>query len=100
MSRRSSASRTPEFPGLSLPARRAINLAAIAYAEVLCLRLAELKTPLVTLAREATSRREAGDEYGSPQQCVLLMGQISRAQQLISARGPASPRRSRRAASA
>jgi hypothetical protein len=78
---------TREFPGLSLSARRAINLATVAYAEVLCLRLAELKTPLVRLAREATSHREAGDHYGTPQQCVLLMGQISRAQQLLSARG-------------
>jgi hypothetical protein len=76
----------PEFPGLSLAARRAINLAAVAYAEVLCLRLAELETPLVRLAREATSHREAGDHYGTPQQCALLMGQISRAQQLLSAR--------------
>jgi hypothetical protein len=76
----------PEFPGLSLPARRAINLAAIAYAEVLCLRLSEIKTPLVTLAREATAHREAGDDYGPPQQCVMLMGQISRAQRLICAR--------------
>ena len=54
---------------------------------MLCLRLTELKTPLVTLAREATGHREAGDDYGSPQQCVLLMGQISRALRLISARG-------------
>ncbi len=36
----------PEFPGLSLGARRSINLAAIAYAEVLCLRVASLKMPL------------------------------------------------------
>ena len=43
----------PEFPGLLVETRRAINIAAIAYAEVLCLRLA--KTPLVRLAREATS---------------------------------------------
>jgi hypothetical protein len=78
---------TPQFPGLSLPARRAINLATIAYAEVLCLRLTELKTPLVTRAREASGHREAGDDYGSPQQCVLLMAQISRALGLISARG-------------
>jgi hypothetical protein len=76
----------PEFPGLSLQARRAINLAAIAYAEVLCLRLAELKTPLVTLARTATGQREAGDDYGSPKECVLLMGQIARAQRLLAAR--------------
>ena len=47
----SSASRRRNFPGLSLEARRAINIAAIAYAEVLCLRLASLKTPLVQLAR-------------------------------------------------
>jgi hypothetical protein len=77
---------TPEFPGLSLEARRAINLAAIAYAQTLCLRLTELKAPLVTLAREASGRRAAGGEYGTPQQCVLLMGQIQRAQQLLAAR--------------
>ena len=76
----------PAFPGLSLAARRAINLAAIAYAEVLCLRVATLKTPLVELAREATAQREAGDAYGAPQECVLLMGQIARAQKLIAER--------------
>ena len=53
----------PEFPGISLEARRAINIAAIAYAEVLCLRLDP--DPLVELAREATAQREASDEYGS-----------------------------------
>jgi len=76
----------PEFPGLSLQARRAINVAVIAYAEVLCLRVATLKTPLVALAHEATSQREATDAYGTPQECVLLMGQISRAQKLIASR--------------
>ncbi len=77
---------TPEFPGLSIGARRSINLAVIAYAEVLCLRVASLKTPLITLAREATAQREATDNYGSPQECVLLMGQIARAQKLIAER--------------
>jgi len=77
---------TPEFPGLSLATRRAINLAAIAYAEILCLRLMELKTPLVKLACQATAQREAGDDYGSPRECVLLMGQIARAQRLIADR--------------
>jgi hypothetical protein len=75
----------PEFPGLSLAARRAINLAAIAYGEVLCLRLTELKTPLVALARDATGRRECGDDYGAPKECVLLMGEIARANMLIAA---------------
>jgi hypothetical protein len=77
---------TPEFQGLSLPARRAINLAAIAYAEVLCVRLAPLKSPMLALAREATARRETPDDYGSPRDCVLLMGQIARAHELIGAR--------------
>jgi len=75
-----------EFPGLSLQARRSINLAAIACAEVLCLRLQELKTPLIELARQAIGRREAGDDYGTPKDCVLLMGEIARAHRLIGER--------------
>jgi hypothetical protein len=75
---------TPEFPGLSLDARRAINIAAIAYAEVLCLRLA--RTQLVMQAREATRHREATDEYGSRAECETLMGQIERAADLLRAR--------------
>jgi hypothetical protein len=75
---------TPEFPGLSLDARRAINLAAIAYAEVLCLRLA--RTQLVMQAREATRHREASDEYGSRAECEALMTQIERAADLLRAR--------------
>lgn len=74
----------PEFPGLSLEARRAINLAVIAYAEVLCLRL--VKTQLVSLAREAVARREATDEYGSRQECEALMAEIARARALLQTR--------------
>jgi hypothetical protein len=74
----------PEFPGLSLETRRAINLAAIAYAETLCLRL--VKTPLVTLAREATQRREVTDDYGSPSECEALMREIESAMGLIQGR--------------
>jgi hypothetical protein len=74
----------PEFGGLSLEARRAINLAAVAYAEVLCLRL--VKTRLVTLAREATGRREVTDEYGTRAECESLMADIARARALIQAR--------------
>jgi hypothetical protein len=76
----------PEFPGLSLEARRAINIAAIAYAEVLCLRL--VRTQLVMQAREATRHREATDEYGSRTECEALMSQIERADDLL--RGRAS----------
>jgi hypothetical protein len=74
----------PEFPGLSVESRRVINLAAIAYAETLCLRL--IKTQLVTLAREATQRREVTDDYGSPEECEALMRQIENAGALVQAR--------------
>jgi DNA repair exonuclease SbcCD ATPase subunit len=75
----------PEFPGLSIDARRAINLAAIAYADALCLRLAG--TRLVRLAREATTHREVTDEYGSRKDCEMLMEQVDRALTTISQRG-------------
>lgn len=71
----------PEFPGISIDARRAINIAGIAYAEVLCLRLA--KTPLVTMAREAIHRREPQDEYGDQTTCLALMTDIVRAKATI-----------------
>lgn len=74
----------PEFSGLSLDARRAINVAAIAYAEVLCLKL--VKTKLVSLAREATGRREVADDYGSRAECESLMAEIARARAIIQAR--------------
>jgi hypothetical protein len=75
----------PEFPGLSLETRRAINLAAISYAETLCLRL--VKTQLVKLAREATQRREVTDDYGSQTECEMLMRDIEKAMMLIQVRG-------------
>ena len=53
------AEQPPPFPGVSLDARRAINIAVIAYAEVLCLRLAD--TTLMSLAKEAMGRREPVD---------------------------------------
>ncbi|HEX3843232.1 MAG TPA: hypothetical protein VHV80_02630, partial [Steroidobacteraceae bacterium] len=74
----------PEFPGVSLDARRAINVAAIAYAEALCLRLT--RTRLVMQAREATRHREATDEYGSRAECEALMKQIERADDLLRGR--------------
>jgi hypothetical protein len=76
----------PDFPGLSLEARRAINMAAIAYAEVLCARLDVIEKPLLTMAREATGRRSASETYGTPRECVMLMAQIQRAQRLLASR--------------
>lgn len=71
----------PEFPGLSLETRRAINVAAIAYAETLCQRLS--RTRLVSLAREATQRREVTDHYGSRSECEALMHEIEKARTVI-----------------
>ena len=83
---RVNAETLPDFPGLSLEARRAINLAAIAYAEVLCKRLEVIGQPVLQMAREATGRRTAADVYGGPKECVLLMGQIGRAQRLLASK--------------
>jgi hypothetical protein len=76
---------TPQFPGLSLESRRAINTAAIAYAEALCLRLIE--TPLVGLAKEATARREAGEGYGARAECEVLIGLIGKARVALQTKG-------------
>jgi hypothetical protein len=74
-----------QFPGLSVEARRAINIAAIACAEVLCLRLA--KTSLVGAARAAMSRREANEYYGDLATCIALMSDIVKARHLLKQRG-------------
>jgi len=73
-----------EFPGLSVEARRAVNLAAIACAEVLCLRLA--KTSLVASARTAMGRREAVEYYGDLAACVSIMSDIVKARNLLKQR--------------
>lgn len=73
-----------EFPGISIEARRAINIAAIACAEVLCLRLA--RTNLVASARAAMSRREAGEYYGDLAACVAIMGDVVKARNLLKQR--------------
>ena len=73
-----------EFPGLSVETRRAINLAAIACAEVLCLRLS--RTNLVIAARAAMARRESNDSYGDLAACVTYMGDIVKARNLLQQR--------------
>jgi hypothetical protein len=73
-----------EFPGISVEARRSINLAAIACAEVLCLRLA--RTSLVASARAAMSRREPTEYYGDVPACVSIMSDIVKARNLVKQR--------------
>jgi hypothetical protein len=75
----------PEFGGLSIDARRAINLAAIAYGQVLVERLA--RTPLVELARNASGRREPPrDEYGDRARCEATMVTILQGRALLQQR--------------
>lgn len=73
-----------EFPGISVESKRAINIAAIACAEVLCLRLS--RTSLVGAARAAMSKREASEHYGDLAACVSLMSDIVKARNLLKQR--------------
>jgi len=77
---------TPEFGDLSVDARRAINQAAIAYAQVLVERLA--RTPLMEMARAASGRREPPrDEYGDRAGCEATMAAIVQGRALLQQRG-------------
>ncbi len=79
------AETAPEFAGLSVDARRAINLAAVAYAQILSNRLAQ--GTLVELAREAAGRREPPrDEYGDRARCEASMAEIARGRALLQQR--------------
>jgi len=66
----------PLFAGLSVDGRRAVNLAVIAYAELLHERLAA--TGLSDLARQSTLRRVYESSYGGHDQCISLMQRASR----------------------
>jgi hypothetical protein len=80
------AEAAPEFGGLSVEARRAINLAAVAYAQSLCDRLAP--TGLAEPARVAAGRREPPrDDYGDRARCESTMAAILVARGLLQQRG-------------
>ncbi len=72
------AAELPNFSGLSIDSRRAINLAAVAYAQVLRERLTA--TGLFEQTHRASGRRDPGsDEYGTRKECERLMSDIQRA---------------------
>jgi hypothetical protein len=80
---------TPEFGGLSIDARRAINQATIAYAQLLVERLS--RTPLMELARTASGRREPPrDDYGDRARCEATMAAIVQGRALLQQRGTLS----------
>jgi hypothetical protein len=65
----------PEFGGVSLDGRRAINNAVIAYAQLLYARLAE--PGLALQAKQARTRSVHECHYGSRIECEALMGEIA-----------------------
>lgn len=73
----------PEFTGLSVEARRAINLAAIAFAQVLCARLSE--GGLASQARAAINRQVQDARYGTREQCAQRVEQVIRGLQAVKA---------------
>ena len=66
----------PLFAGLSVDGRRAVNLAVIAYAELLHERLAAMG--LSDFARQSTLRRVYETSYGGQDECIALMQRASR----------------------
>jgi hypothetical protein len=71
----------PEFPGISLAARRNINLAIIGYAELLCEHADAYG--LAARAKEAVARRVHEMSFGTREECEGFMQRVQKAQQAI-----------------
>ncbi|HEX9207935.1 MAG TPA: hypothetical protein VF851_06845 [Steroidobacteraceae bacterium] len=67
----------PLFEGLSVEGRRAVNLAVIAYAEMLCDRLGH--GGLAELARQSTLKRVFDAHYGTQAECQALLHRAAQA---------------------
>jgi hypothetical protein len=67
----------PEFPGLSLAARRSINLAIIGYAELLCEHADAYG--LAARAKEAVARRVHEMSFGTQEDCEGYMQRVQKA---------------------
>ena len=68
---------TPQFPGLGIDSRRAINLAVIGYAQAMCSRLGV--SGLTAQVKSAVDGRVADADYGSREEIGALMGRIAQA---------------------
>jgi hypothetical protein len=75
------AEAAPEFAGISLGARRNINLAIISYAESLCDHVDEFG--LAARAKEAVARRVHEMTFGSRAECEDYMQRVQKAQAVI-----------------
>jgi hypothetical protein len=72
---------SPEFPGLSLGARRNINLAIISYAELLCEHADAFG--LAARAKEAVARRVHEMSFGTREECESYMQRVQKAQAAV-----------------
>ena len=72
---------SPEFPGLSLGARRNINLAIISYAELLCEHADAFG--LAARAKEAVARRVHEMSFGTRAECESYMQRVQKAQAAV-----------------
>ena len=79
----------PEFPGLSIQGRRAVNLAVIAYAQLLVARLAA--AGLASEARLATHRRVQDERHGSRADCLSRLDDVSAAIRMVKAQEGIAP---------
>ncbi len=71
----------PEFPGISLSARRNINLAIISFAEVLCENVDAYG--LAARAKEAVARRVHEMSFGTRADCEGYMQRVQQAQAVV-----------------
>jgi hypothetical protein len=71
----------PDFPGISLAARRNINLAIISFAELLCENVDAYG--LAARAKEAVARRVHEMSFGSRAECEGYMQRVQQAQAAV-----------------
>jgi hypothetical protein len=71
----------PEFPGLTIDGRRSVNLAVIAYAQILYARLAA--SGLALDARLANNRSVESARHGSVESCLARVKEIDAAMALV-----------------
>ena len=71
----------PEFPGISLSARRNINLAIISFAELLCENVDAYG--LAARAKEAVARRVHEMSFGTRAECEGYMQRVQQAQAVV-----------------
>jgi hypothetical protein len=73
----------PEFPGISLAARRNINLAVISFAELLCEQVEAFG--LASKAKEAVARRVHEMTFGTREECDGYMQRVQKALAAVAA---------------